>query len=890
MNKLTKRMFALCVAVVFSAANSDVFATYVSNDGQIPESGLMFYDDFENFDESKYSSKYNSSVMQLDENNKVLSLKPLLKDQSASAGCYINLNSLGYDKDYTTCIRTGQLLISQDVYVPSHTPDGEMIEYDDSKSTYSQYLMNYALTKDAKPGTYSTASWAKSGAVLFSVNYSNNSPWIAFNKNTANVIASKETGYVAEIEPDTWHSVECCIDYDNLKISYYCDGEYLGDYAGADSANVIPELYGLFQLQISSAGTFDGESEHPEIYFDNYSIKMLKSDSFSIDFEEYGDNYIDLKCNYSIDKDYLERLNASAVKLFAEGDSFVSTGYELISNDKIRFYFDKKIISNGIYNVVIGSKNDRSTYIRAIYGDTYGGVSPGYEISFIPQEPVTEEKVDLINIDFDNESDFAAEDNSSDFTKYTYVRNRKSEDYDFVEDSDNTYKYCYSDDDQNGGKLLNLDLSDIDGAVEDPDGIKRSMKAVRFPFADNRELSGGTVYIDFDAGIYANANGGSKQTTRLLFGLENALDRETAHVFKNPDDLTKERWSNSSCLFGLSYWTASAHSLTYPNEKYRTRTCDWQRENNGAKTENQIKLVNDGEMHHYSVKIDISNRRYEFSIDSSSQTSVGYLPGGESDVRYNAFVMTLSDPLCTAAAMAKLDNLNVKISGAKTPNIEDVKFYDIENNEMKYSNSMSAKLSKIRLVFNQEVVDEKSNVIIDGLGDEDYSVSYAMSGGETENRNVLDVVLKNCLNADTEYTFRLSSETVMIESGGTFGREFTFSFLRGEGAGLNYIEPSFDERTNTVTANVMNFTDKNVTGYVTVAGYITENGVASLCGIRCNAFDAAENEVSNIISEENSVITSLINAGADKIGVFVFDGENTLKLNTYNVFEIKHNG
>lgn len=880
MNKIIKRIFSTCVAATAFTASINASAMFVSENGQIPESGILFYEDFENYDKTKYQSIYNAGVEELGNGNIVMSTKPAIKDGSASSGFYLNLNTLGYDKDYTTCIRDGQLLISQKVQVPSQTKDGDLIEYDDSKSSYAEYLMNFALTKDAKPGNYGSASWASKGAILYAVYYSNENPYITFNKTAANTVATKDNGHAVQIETDRWYNIECCIDYDNSTISYYCDGEYIGDYTGIDAKTVISDYYGLFQLQMSSQGTI-AETEHPEIYFDDYSVQILKANTFDIDFSGYGNNYVDLKCNYSIDKDYIQKLRANSVSLFVGEHRFEATDYELIASDVIRFYFDTNIISNGIYNIVIGDKADRSTYIRSVYGDVYGSVEPGLEINFIPQEEVKTEKVSLIDLDFDDESDFAAEENSADFTKYTYVRNRTDEDYDFVADFENTYKYCTADDDFKGGKLLNLN------SLVDADSDNSNIRAVRFPFADDKEIVGGTMEIDFDAGIYANEKAGSKQHMRLMFGLDNALTQETTYMFNNPDNRNEEKWSNSSCFCGLSYWASTQHALTYPKEEYRTRMSDWQRENNKVQTDNQVMLVADNTLHHYSIKIDISAKTYELSVDGGTKTEVGYLPGTETNVRYTAFVMTLMDPLLQKTATAKIDNLSVKVPGVKTPNVESVKFYDLENNELDYANTMTSKVSKIRLKFNQEVVADKRFVTIEGLDNEDYAVSYGLNDDGIESADILEVDLINCLNKDATYVFTLSADTLMAESGEMFGRDFTFSFKRGSDAGLNYIEPMYDADTNKVKAYVMNFTNSNIAGYVTIVGYATEDGVSKLCGgIKCNTFEIGSNQVLNVVSEDNKDIQSLISAGADEFAVYVFDGADSLKLNTYKIFKV----
>lgn len=883
MNKIIKQAFSIFVAASALASGLHASATYVSEDGQIPESGILFYDDFENYDKTKYQSIYNAGVAELGDGNIVMSTKPAIKDGSASSGFYINLNSMGYDKDYTTCIRDGQLLISQKVYVPSHTKDGELIEYDDSKSSYAEFMLNFALTKDAKPGNYGSASWASKGGILYAVHYSNESPYITFNKTAANTVATTDNGHVAQLETDRWYNIECCIDYDNSTISYYCDGEYVGDYTGIDAKTVISDYYGLFQLQMASQGKIE-EDEHPEIYFDDYGIRILRANTFEIDFDGYGDNYVDLKCNYSIDKEYIQRLNAGSVSLTVGGENFSATDYEFVSSDVIRFYFDTNITSNGIYSIVIGDKADRSTYIRAIYGDVYGSVVPGTEISFIPQEPVNTDKISLIDLDFEDESDFASEDNSADFTKYTYVRSRIDEDYDFVEDAQNTYKYCLAQDSQNGGNVLALNLADTVGAGIDPNGTQRGMAAVRFPFADDKAVIGGTMEIEFDAGIFANKKG---QHIRLLFGLDNELTQETKYTFSNGDDRADEKWSNSSCLFGLSYWTDTQHALTYPKEEYRTRTCDWQRENNKVQTDNQVMLVNDDTMHHYSIKIDISSKKYEFSVDGGTRTAVGYLPGGEQKVRYNAFVMTLVDPLLQKTAAAKIDNLSVKVPGVITPNIESVKFFDLENNELDYSSTMPATTSKISLKFNQDVVADKDFVTIEGLDEEDYTVSYGFDDSGEETAEILEVNLPNCLNKEAKYSFRLSPDTLMLQSGEVFGRDFSFCFNREVKSSVGYIEPSYNPDTNEVTAYVTNFTNSEISGYVTILGYRSENGVSTVCGsIKSKSFTVGANAVSDVISADNKNIRSLIDAGAEEFAVYVFEGADSLKLDSYKLFVI----
>ncbi len=870
MKKVIKQIIstALTFSFVFTAMSAS--ATYVAPDGVIPEYGEIFMDDYESYDSSIYQQVYNARVVSIDGYGKAMATIPKISGGAATSGFYTNLNKMGYDKDFTTCIRNGQILISQEFCVPTKTYTGESIVFDDNTSKYGEYMMIYGLSENAKPGDYGSADWSSQGGVLFTVNYSSESPWIGFNKTTTNS-GSRDNTYAIDFEPDTWHKAECCIDYDNKKISYYYDGEYVGDYAAADASKVITEKYGIFQIQMSAVGNFSADTENPMIYFDNYSVQIMKGNSFVGRYDSYGNNSVDLKFNYSIDKNELNKMDISSVKLLKGTDTFEAKSFEIPSADAVRFYFDKKIEPDGVYSLIVGTENGEKTHIRSVYGLVYGELLPGSEFSFIPQISGSGEENDIVNISFDD-VEFPNAETSGEFDLFSYVRGRKTEDHDFIEDRESTYKYCYSEDDGNGGALLAFDDNDDDDACVDKTGKRISFKSVKFPFWGSNGIKKGKLYISFDAGIYANASGGARQNQRVIFGLHNANREEEQYLFQARE--SDEVWSNSSAFLGLSYWTDKIKSLTPATPENRTRTYDWQRENNGRETTGQIKLINDNTMHHYTLDIDIDEEKYYISCDGGDKIEINYLPGNEVLPLYDAFVVTVVDPWQNSASKILIDNLHITTPAAEPLNVSSVKFYDISGREQNFSGSITSNTSKMRIEFNQDVELYKDDYIIEGMDYDDYTAEYAESG----KNNIVDINFKKCLSNDTLYKVTIK-DSLMSSYGEAFGRSFDIAFRSLADGGLNFAEPIINLSGKTVKASAVNHTSEDVSGYITIVGYKDTDGVQELLGFKYGSFLLEAESAAPLIG--NGDISDIISAGAQRIGVYVFDNTNNFKLYTY---------
>ena len=128
MKKLKKRIISVLAAAIVSVPVG-ALATYSPPGGELPSSGMLFYDDYESFDTGKYNTVRNAEIIDIgEEYGKVMAVKPALNSSGmADMSVFFNLNKIGIDTDYTTCIREGQLLISHDVCVPSKTESGEDI-------------------------------------------------------------------------------------------------------------------------------------------------------------------------------------------------------------------------------------------------------------------------------------------------------------------------------------------------------------------------------------------------------------------------------------------------------------------------------------------------------------------------------------------------------------------------------------------------------------------------------------------------------------------------------------------------------------------------------------------------------------------------------------------
>lgn len=874
MKKLKKRIISVLAAAIVSVPVG-ALATYSPPGGELPSSGMLFYDDYESFDTGKYNTVRNAEIIDIgEEYGKVMAVKPALNSSGmADMSVFFNLNKIGIDTDYTTCIREGQLLISHDVCVPSKTESGEDIIYNDQTSDYAQYMMNYALLENAEPGEYGTADWASEAGYFYAVYYSNEEPWITFNQNCRQQAPDETNGYVITFEPDTWHNLELLIDYDNAKMSYYWDGEYVGDYTG--SSSFVSDYFGFFQLQLGATNKF-ADNENPMIYYDNFTVSRLESGSFGLTFAGCGENYVDLKANTNIDEEELLKLDAGIVNLFTGDSEYTAVDYELISSDTLRFYFDTQIAATGLHSVIIGGEDDVTTHIRSLYGDGFGAVAPGTGVSFIPETGNEAEDLALIDMTFDNEEDFPTEETSSSFDRYTYYGAVSQENPEFALDMDNAYIHCRPEPGTDGGNLLVLDNAAAAGQET------KAVNAVKVPFADDMTVSEGVINIEFDAGIYKNG-AGAPQTARLFFGLDNELAPSAEYLFDFSEDRAAEVWTNSSAFLGLTAWTDVQHCLTYACETNRTRTCDYYRESTSSgQTVNQISLVNDDTMQHYSITVDLGRKSYEISVEGGIPIESGYLPGSETEVGYNAFVMTLVDNNRAGTAAAKLDNLKVTASKAESARIENIEFYNLDGEIIPYSREMPSQTKKISIVFNSNVEFNASDYAIDGIAEEEYTAEYRVNENGEIMANIVDITLKNCLNRAGEYILTISGDTRIQDSGGTLGNDFKVSFTRADDAGLIYAKPQIDREAGTAKANVINLSDSDISGRVTVVGYISEDGIYRMSGVIYNEFTIEANTVVNVL--EGCDISGIAD-GADRIAVYVFENAENPRLYSYEVYD-----
>lgn len=870
MKKLKKSIISVLAAAAIAAAPAGALATYSAPAGEVPESGMIFYDDFESFDTGKYNTIRNAETVDTGgEHGVVMAAKPKLNSGGmADMSIFFNLNKLGLDSDYTTCIRDGQLLISHDIYVPSKTPDGTDIEYDDRVSDYAQYMMNYALLENARPAEYGTADWASEAGYFYAVYYSNKAPWITFNQNSRQQAPGETNGYVIEFEPDTWHNLELLIDYDNSKMSYYWDGEYVGDYT--DSAAFISDYFGFFQPQFGATNKF-AANENPMIYYDNFAVSRLESGSFGLEFAGCGENYVDLKANTNIDENELLKFDAGIVKLFTGESEFIAVGYEMTGSDTLRFYFDTQITATGLHSVIIGGENDVTTHIQSLYGNGFGSIAPGTGVSFIPESASGDEDITLVDMTFDNPEDFPTAETTFDFDKYTYYGVMSQSAPDFVTDADNAYLFCKPEASADGGSVFVLDSSVLSN------GEIKAVNAVNFPFADNNVVSSGILNIEFDAGLYKTGSG-APTNSRLFFGLNNGVAEFKPYLFDNASDRTQEVWTASSAFLGLTTWTDVQHCLSYACETNRTRTCDYYRENANGQTVNQIALVNDGTMQHYSIKIDLASKTYEISVGGGIPVEAGYLPGCETDTAYNAFSMTLVDNNKTGTAAAKLDNLKVTMAKPEPVRIENVEFYNLDGGNIAYSREMPSQTKKISIKFSDDVELDASDYTISNLSTDEYTAEYHVDeNGETA-ANIIDITLDNCLNKAGEYILTVSGNVQIQGSGGILGSDFKIAFTRADDAGLVFAKPQIDLEKNTAKANVINLSGANVSGRVTVVGYVSEDGIYSTSGIIYDEFEADAGTVVNVLE---GCDISEVSAGADRVAVYVFENAENPRLYNY---------
>ena len=834
------KRFICVIAVIAMILPTTVLAKAVVDPSVFPdETGVFFSDDYEVGSWDNYSSHFGPvSYVGTEKYGQSLNI-----NMTEKSGIRLSTASLGIDSSTKYTIKEGQILVSQDVYVPS----GTTLPGDD----YGQiYCIIWAKT-DA-------GEWFTNSGILYTVktNYADGAR-IVFNKTNVSNCETDLSGYLEKIDYDRWYKIECVIDYDNCTVKHYLDGKHIGDLVGANLTTDVPK-YGINEIYIDTQAISAGGSK-PQIYFDNWKLERLGDDGMKGAISTYGDNYVDVKFNYTVDKE--NDISPDGTTLYAANGEFDATKAELIDADTIRYYFDTKITPTGSYLIELGKD------VKPAIGNIYGKVYAGEQYSFIPKAFDTTST--LLENNFNNFNGIT-EAQSASYNKFVYLSGKESKsDNDFKEAPSETYKYVEALDDGNGGKMLGFKHNDTL-----PNNSK--YKGLKFPFNGGASASSGVVTMEFDAGVY-NVNDPEAQKVsiahRALFGLNDTTRQE--NKFVHDTDMDDYTWSNSTVFAEIGYWYDNSKLFMSGSQKHRTLGIDYQTDEKSACNETDGRRVYNGTMHSYKVVADIDKNSFDIYMDGSMVKHNNYIPGDATGGTFNAFI--LSSVLTSGDTNAEIYLDNLKVTQLKRAvNIADIKYYGASGAEYKYSPVMPASVQKIDITFSEDMNVQTGDIVISGLDKSEYDV-------ESEDDKAT-ITIPNCLNPNETYKliFDGNMETWM---GAPLGRQIAINFA-SDGGGIEYLKPVLYKNgsvvskktgivvgnTVTVKADVVNTKKDGIDCYLTLAtykdGYMT--GIKSY-----NLIVPVGGEFMGTAEIEFTADEDFVNA--DEVRAFVFD--NTLDLN-----------
>ena len=624
---------------------------------------------------------------------------------------------------------------------------------------------------------------------------------ISFQTGTPSSLVSADASNSMDIDFDTWYTIDTVINYDAGVIDYYVDGNLVTSYPGApdDIGKYFPVAY----MQLHQNGRFT-ESDDPLVFlWDNFAVELL-DDSFDAEVIESGNDHVDVRFTKAVSDSELSNTEVSARIAGDDGSLTAASGYTRLSADTVRFTFDS-LLPTTAYELVFGADTESA------YGD--GTIAAGSMVVFTTPASVTE--TTLIDMSFDDADG-----------DYWLVHSASSDDLAFVDDKTNTSEHAEIRD-----GVLYYDHY-LDAAGQERNGLK-------FPFADGTAVDSGKITVEFDAGV-----SGETGRTRAVFGLEDPGKTDTA-------------WTPATVFGGIAPYDGSRLSFTMASESTRNAlTSDSGMDITAAITAQE-------EMHHYKIEIDLDNNSYRLYYDGALAADLDYIPGGNAENSFDAFIMSgvyaSSDHAADSdRTFIMLDDLKVTAEH-EAASVGSVTFIKYDGTENGYSSVVSAGTKEIRLSFTKEMAEDTAeHISIEGMDASNYEVTF--SGSEAV------IEFANCLDADTSYVLRIDAD-VKDADGGAAAGEAAYRFTADSGE-VVYGKPVITDNGGTVTAEVtvVNTTANDINNfYITLASYNSEGMLTGIIPLEA-AYSKAEGYTKTFtVTGDTGAFSE-----ADMLGAFVF--------------------
>ena len=640
-------------------------------------------------------------------------------------------------------------------------------------------------------------------AYLFKVGVTYGEPRgrISFQTGTPSNLVSADASNSMDIDFDTWYTIDTVINYDAGVIDYYVDGNLVTSYPGApdDIGRYFPVAY----MQLHQNGRFT-ESDAPLVFlWDNFAVELL-DDSFDAEVVESGADHVDVRFTKAVSDSELSNAEVSVRIAGDDGSLAAASGYTRLSADTVRFTFDSLLPATA-YELVFGADTESA------YGD--GTMAAGSMVVFTTPASVTE--TTLIDMSFDDADG-----------EYWLVHSASSDDLTFVDDEANTSEHVEIRD----GVLYYDHYLDVAG--QERNGLK-------FPFADGTTVDSGKITVEFDAGV-----SGETGRTRAVFGLEDPEKTDTA-------------WTPATVFSGIAPYDGSRLSFTMASESTRNAlTGDSGMDITAAITAQE-------EMHHYKIEIDLDNNSYRLYYDGALAADLDYIPGGNAENSFDAFIMSgvyaSSDHAADSdRTFIMLDDLKVTAEH-EAASVGSVTFIKYDGTENGYSSVVSAGTKEIRLGFTKEMAEDTAeHISIEGMDASNYEVTF--SGSEAV------IEFANCLDADTSYVLRIDADVKDADGGAATG-EAVYRFTADSGE-VEYGKPVITDNGGTVTAEVtvVNTTANDINNfYITLASYNSEGMLTGIIPLEA-AYSKAEGYTKTFtVTGDTGAFSE-----ADMLGAFVF--------------------
>ena len=775
---MKRKFISLVLAFCLLLSVMPVCAYYPVGE-EIPETGVLIFNDLEGWS-APVDMMYNkgkggrmfraAGAFGNEDGNQYWT--PTVRDNSL----LFSLRDVN-DKANTDVINTGKLKWQANVKVPKANDLAEGMT-----SSLYLYTNNYN-------GWHQSLTAER--AYLASIDYKNDAPVISFGV--------KDVGYgrpspnadgsnAKTIEFDKWYTLTVIVDYDLKEVNYYIDGELVAYYMG--DASTVVKQFGCLLGGFAQGGTASSNFA----CVDNFLVERLSPGFISAKAAEKGKNYVDVKFASTLDKTTGISPSDYELKLLGENSTVSPETVEFVTADTLRFAFAEEFEQSATYELILNG-----TLYEA--GNSSKVVKVGTKVLFATDGESIERT--LLQQNFDDLS-FPTAENSADFTDF-YYEGRKATDGvidttdDFIAQPEKTADYV-SAFDATEGKMLKFTHNDMypqDGTT------KTYYKNLVIPFDEGMTASGGELTFEFD--LMSAYTGGANNMAYydIGFGLHDLKQEATAFNYNTT-------MADATMFAGLGYYSGQTKALSYGLPTRRARFATWY---NGTHPANQANAIRgqqgawwtsdavcnlqsvkatalneelstiEASMNRYKIVVDINgdDSKFEIYFNGELKGTYNYIPGGVTDVEYDALVFTfigeeiLADGrnMETRPCNTYIDNISVKQLVKASNSVLGISFEKYDGTEYSYGDLLPAGTRKMKINFANEVnaVSASQQIDIKGAGDT-YNI-------DTKGSSVV-IDFDNCLTPNTEYTVTIN-ECLLDKDGMPLGRNVAFTVNTDEG-------------------------------------------------------------------------------------------------------------